>query len=317
MSGGLYWAWIAAIVLGVLLGPRIAGWRRARNADPVDKPTLAQRTDWAWRGKDLKSQWGTVVLFGFFGVLCLLVGVSQVFADDGRVSGLALLAFGLALLTGIPLFMHRATGEPRVQPVLSGRPGLVFPYSKKALGIAVTLMLLMGAAAITIGFDPETFGDPIGTGAGAIRILAFGSGAVFLSFAAVFGIRGVRGERYAALTEDGILLYFGWSFTIPWTEVTAVKPVAFGREVGVGIMVRDKKKIQLPTFIRLSSAGSRSMVGADFMLPARGLEVAPRKLLSATAFYFENPGERTELTSDRSVERVQALTSSASPPVPT
>ena len=197
--------------------PHQPGAQDAPARQPVRSGEALPRPD-GWT-REWAGGWVKFVAMTLFGALCVLVGLAMTGASLGDEPGapgtgmsLLVLAFGVTMVSTVPMFWPRRTGHPELRD-LPGVRGASFGYSrgrKLAALVGACAFCACGVALVVAG---ETV---VMRGVGVLCVLLFG-------FLAWYVARS-RGGRWAVVaTPAGIGTVDGpGAVLVPWDTVRDV-----------------------------------------------------------------------------------------------
>lgn len=283
---------LSALALPLLLAGALIRWAIRRLA-PRRRRRLRLRDHLlAWTG-------GLSVLVGVLGLIFGLGG--------GRIAGLVVLLFGLALLV-VPLagVLPEGAGAPVLERVRHGGtlwPALVLHAVAWRARMLQCGIALFAATGLLMALYPEALADRPGE-AGEIR---FGGIACAVVFGGVFVISLFtgRGRWRLALLEPGLRWEAGSAPAfVPWEalehvwihEVRGTRMLAFD--------LNDPSAVVLSRGHRLLSRLNRPLSGADHVIPLETFTVDPWRLADAIDAYAAEPSLRRELGTRASLERL-------------
>ncbi|WP_424188898.1 hypothetical protein ACOBQX_11350 [Actinokineospora sp. G85] len=191
-----------------------------------------------------------------------------------------------------------------VSAEVDGKRGLLIPVrqAKTQAGIILLIvgLVFLGLAAwgLTGG---ASFGVVAGVAAALIGLLLFASG--------VFALRKPKGHNGLLLSPEGMTLaWFPPTVTVPWEQVTDVRPVVLRMGKSKGALVHNYLGVAATprdaAGSRLRGTAARFAPDLAFVIAMRTVAVDQRLVLKAVRHYHTNPGDRAELGTDAAVTRV-------------
>ena len=277
------------------------GDRVAQSGEPLRRPDGWTRE---WGGG-----WVKLVAMALFGVLCLLVGLGMTgasFSDEpgapGTAASLLVLAFGVTVLSTLPMFWPRRNGRPDLRDLPGGR-GVSFGYSTGR-----KLAALVGACAfcvcgVVLVVAAETL---VMRAVGVLATLLFG-------FFAWYVARNRAGRWAVVATPSGIGTVDGpGAVVVPWDavrDVVADETTTYvrgmpNREPHIAVHTEAEAVRHQDAVDSALANLNRSFTDADLVVPVRALGVDPALVLAALRHYLRHPDQRAELGDRRALERI-------------
>ena len=263
--------------------------------------------------KEWAGGWFKLVAMSLFGTLCLLVGsvmTAASFSDDpdAPAAGMPVLtlAFGIALLSTVPMFWPRRTARPALRDVsaLDAGIGVAFPYSAARRHGA----LLCSLAFVACGLAMAAFDT------GLVMRVAGGVAVLFFGFFGWYQLR--RRARSWALvaTPTGVGVIDGpGEVFVPWDavqDIRADETTTYTRggathEPHIAVFTEpDAVQHDDAVDSRLAELGQK-WTGADVSWTVRALAVDPVVVISALRHYLRHPDQRVELGDRRALDRIE------------
>lgn len=259
-----------------------------------------------WPVSDGAKYKASLLLVVALGLACVPVGFG--FAAIGRPAALkyALLLAALFLLTAVFGFVTRVRPQHRVEDIAitehDGRPATEIRYSQAAFVIISGLVACMAAICSLAAIDFALADDVPAAGVGAAL---FGLAALFfLSFFVLVALGRLQRGRIV-LSQQGIH-HRGRAFTsfLPWEAFAGVKAAYNGSAEVLVIAYANLRweKWQLGGVWKLDKLPPVPMIEID----TSELAVDPSLVYHLVRFYVENPGARTELGTETSLQRARS-----------
>jgi hypothetical protein len=248
-----------------------------------------------------------------FGTLCLLVGLlttAASFSDDPEAPGPGMpvltLAFGIAIVSTLPIFWPRRTARPRLRDLeaFDAGTGVAFPHSEARRRGA----LVGSLAFVACGLAMAAYGDgPVMRVVGGVAVLVFG----FFSW---YQLRRRARSCAVVATPTGVGLVDGpGEVFVPWDvvrDIQADETTTYTRggathEPHIAVFTEpDAVRHDDALDSTLAEIG-REWTGADVAWAVRTLAVDPVVVVSALRHYLRHPDQRAELGDRRALDRIE------------